>query len=175
MIRHAPIVDPGVIVVLEFCESHLAFFTDGFFYGLVRPRRSICASRNTNNMAERDRRLRVFVQEVTLALLAGQCYRAPGLGTFSPCTRQTAPGRPSSTMAIFRASAELRGYASGGPLPNLSGPHARALRTIADGMQSESGITIPLLGRMAVVSVPGGRPKLIFHGAKELNERFGAS
>ena len=126
-------------------------------------------------MAERDRGLRVFVQEVTLALLAGQCYRAPGLGTFSPCTRQAASGRPSSTMAIFRASAELRGYASGGPPPRLSGPHARALRTIAHGMQSERGITIPLLGRMAVVPVPSGMPRLIFHGAKELNERLGAS
>ena len=126
-------------------------------------------------MAERDLRLRVFVQELTMALLAGQRYRAPGLGTFSPCTRQAAPGRPSSTMAIFRASAELRGYSSGGLLPNLSGPHARVLRTIAEGMQSECGITIPLLGRMAVVPVPGGRPKLIFHAAKELNERLGAS
>ena len=42
-------------------------------------------------------------------------------------------------------------------------------------MQSERGITIPLLGRMAVVPVLGGRLKLIFHGAKELNERLAAS
>ena len=78
-------------------------------------------------------------------------------------------------MAMFRASAELRGYASGGRLPDLSGPHARALQTIVQGMQSERGITIPLLGRMAVVPVPGGKPKLIFHGARELNERLAAS
>ena len=123
-------------------------------------------------MTEDNRRLQVFVHEVTAALLAGRCYRAPGLGTFSTCTRRAAPGRPSSTMAMFRASAELRGYASGGRLPVLSGPHARALRAIVQGMQSERGITIPLLGRMAVVPVPGGKPKLIFHGAEELNERL---
>ena len=125
-------------------------------------------------MTEDDRRLQVFVHEVTAALLAGQRYRAPGLGTFSTCTRRAAPGRPPSTMAMFRASAELRGYASGGRLPTLSEPHARALRTIVQGMQTERGITIPLLGRMAVVPVPGGKPKLIFHGAKELNERLAA-
>ena len=125
-------------------------------------------------MTEDDRPLQVFVREVTAALLAGQCYRAPGLGTFSTCTRRAAPSRPSSTMAMFRASAELRGYASGGRPPVLSGPHARALGTIVQGMQSERGITVPLLGRMAVVPVPGGKPKLIFHGAKELNERLAA-
>ena len=125
-------------------------------------------------MAEDDQHIQVFVQEVTAALLAGQRYRAPGLGTFSICTRRATPDRPSSTMAIFRASAELRGYASGGGrLPAMSGPHARALRTIVQRMQSERGITIPMLGRMAVVPVSGGSPKLIFHGAKELNERFG--
>ena len=126
-------------------------------------------------MTEADRHLQVFVHQVTAALLAGRCYRAPGLGTFSTCTRRAAASRPSRTMAMFRASAELRGYASGGRLPVLAGPHARALRTIVRGMLSERGITIPLLGRMAVVPVPGGRPKLIFHGAKALNERLAAS
>ena len=124
--------------------------------------------------AEHDQILRVFIQEVTLALIAGQRYRAPGLGTFSPCKRQATPGRSSSTMAIFRASAELRQYASGGPLPNLSGAHAQALRIITEGMQGAQGITIPLLGRMAVVREPSARPRLIFHGATELNERMAA-
>ena len=72
---------------------------------------------------------------------------------------------------MFRASAELRGYADCGHLPVFQEPHARALR-IARGMHR--GITIPLLGRMAVVSVPGAKPKLIFHGARELNERLAA-
>ena len=78
-------------------------------------------------------------------------------------------------MAIFRASAELRAYVSGGRLPALSGPHARALRTIAQGIQCTSGINIPLLGLMAAVPVPGARPKLIFYGAKELNVRLAQS
>ena len=72
-------------------------------------------------------------------------------------------------MAMFRASAELRAYASGGPLPTLSGRHAPAVRTIVRGMLRKEGITIPQLGRMAVVPVSGSKPKLIFHGATELN------
>jgi hypothetical protein len=73
-------------------------------------------------------------------------------------------------MAIFRPCAELRDYASGGPPPHLSGPHAEVLSVIVEAMQSELGIVMPQLGRMAVVPVPGCRPKLIFHGAKELND-----
>ena len=72
-------------------------------------------------------------------------------------------------MAMFRASAELRAYASGGPLPTLSGRHAPAVRTIVRGMLREEGVTIPQLGRMAVVPVSGSKPKLIFHGSRELN------
>ena len=124
---------------------------------------------------ERDRNLSLFAREVTLALLAGSSYRAPGFGTFSTCTRRAAPGRPCSTMAMVRASVELREYACGGPLPKLSGPHARALKTIVQGMQSERGITIPRFGRVAVVPMPSGKPKLIFHGAAELNARIAAS
>jgi hypothetical protein len=42
-------------------------------------------------------------------------------------------------------------------------------------MQSEQGIDVPLLGRMAVVPVPGKKPKLIFHGDEELNDVLAAS
>ena len=76
---------------------------------------------------------------------------------------------------MFRASAQLREYASGGPLPSLSGPHAWALKAIVQGMQGEAGISVPLLGRMAVVPVRAGKPKLIFHGARELNALLAAS
>src|SRR5258707_10744961 len=117
-----------------------------------------------------DQRIQEFVQEVTDTLLAGQPHRTPGLGTFSTCTRRAAPGRCSSKMAMFRASAELRKYACGGPLPILSGRHEKATKAIAQGMQREEGINVPQLGRMAVVQVPGSRPKLIFHAAKELND-----
>lgn len=72
-------------------------------------------------------------------------------------------------MAMFRASAELRAHASGGPLPTLSGGHAPAIRAIVRGMLRKEGITIPRLGRMAVVPVSGSKPKVIFHGATELN------
>ena len=116
-----------------------------------------------------DQRLRVFVEEVTATLLDGKLHRTPGLGTFSTCTRKATAGRVACTMAMFRASAELREYASGGPPPPVSGPHAEVVSVIIDAMQSEQGVDVPLLGRMAVVPVPGKKPRLIFHGAKELN------
>ena len=76
---------------------------------------------------------------------------------------------------MFRASAELRKFASGGPSPSLSGPHAEAVKTIVQGMQSKAGLHIALLGYMAVVPVLGGKPKLIFHGSRELNDLLAAS
>jgi hypothetical protein len=39
-------------------------------------------------------------------------------------------------------------------------------------MLREEGITVPQLGRMAVVPVSGSKPKVIFHGAVELNAAF---
>ena len=42
-------------------------------------------------------------------------------------------------------------------------------------MQRKAGISIPRLGRMAVVPVLGGKPKLIFHGAEELNDTLAGS
>src|SRR5258706_10953244 len=119
-----------------------------------------------------DEPLQAFVQEVTAALLIGRPQRTPGLGTFSICTRRATPDRCASTMAMFRASADLRAYASGGPLPTFSGPHASALRTIVRGMLREEGITVPQLGRMAVGPVSGSKPKGIFHGAMDLNAAF---
>jgi len=71
---------------------------------------------------------------------------------------------------MFRASAELQEHASGGPPPPVSGPHAEVVKVIVEAMQSEQGVDVPLLGRMAVIPVPGKRPKLIFHGAEELND-----
>lgn len=122
-----------------------------------------------------DKRLRAFVQEVTATLLDGKRHRTPGLGTFSTCTRKASADRVACKMAMFRASAELREYASGGPPPAVSGPHANAATVIIEAMQSERGVDVPLLGRMAVVPVPGKKPKLIFHGAEELNDVLAAS
>lgn len=117
----------------------------------------------------RDHPLQAFVQEVTATLLIGKPHRTPGLGTFAPCTRRATPDRRASTMAMFRASAELRAYACGGPPPTPAGRHAPAVRTIVRGMLRKEGITIPRLGRMAVVPVSGSKPRFIFHGARELN------
>jgi len=76
---------------------------------------------------------------------------------------------------MFRASTELREYASGGPPPPVSGPHSEVVSVIVEAMQSEQGVDVPLLGRMAVVPVHRRKPKLIFHGAKELNDILAAS
>ena len=122
-----------------------------------------------------DKRLRAFVQEVTATLLDGKRHRTPGLGTFSTCTRKATSDRVTCKMAMFRPSAELREYASGGPPPPVSGPHADVVSAIVEAMQSERGVVVPLLGRMAVVPVPGKKPKLIFHGAEELNDVLAAS
>ena len=57
----------------------------------------------------------------------------------------------------------------GRPPPKVSGPHVELVNVIVEAMQSEEGVDVPCLGRIAVVPVPGKRPKLIFHGAEELN------
>ena len=117
-----------------------------------------------------DKKLLAFVAEVTATLLDGKRYRTPGLGTFSTCTRRATAERVACKMAMFRASAELRAYVTGGRAPLLSRPHTEGVSFIVEAMQSEQGVDVPLLGRMAVVPVPGKKPKLIFHGAKELND-----
>ena len=126
-------------------------------------------------MAGSHKQLRAFVEEVTVTLLAGARHRTPGFGTFSTCTRRATAGRCATTMAMFRASAELRTYASGGPSPLLSGPHASVVSRIIEAMKGETGVDVPRLGHMAVVPVTGRKPKLIFHGASELNDLLDAT
>lgn len=75
---------------------------------------------------------------------------------------------------MFRASAELREYVDEGPPPTVSGSHAEVVRIIVEDMQSKQSVEIPLLGRMAIEPVPGKKPKLIFHGAEELNTALSA-
>ena len=57
----------------------------------------------------------------------------------------------------------------------MSGPHSEAVSIIVQAMQGERGVVVPLLGHMAVVPVPGKKPKLIFHGAEELNRILATS
>ena len=128
-----------------------------------------------SKICKTDKRLRAFVEEVTATLLDGKRHQTPGLGTFSTCTRKATAKRVACKMAMFRASAELRTYATGGPPPPVSGPHAEVVRVIVEAMQSEQGVDVPLLGLMAVVPVPGKKPKVIFHGAAELNGVLAAS
>ncbi len=122
-----------------------------------------------------DDKLRAFVEDVTATLLEGKRYQVPGLGAFSTCTRKATAGRAACKMAMFRASTELREYANGGASPPVSGPHSLAVRVLVEAMQSETGIDVPLLGRLAVVPVAGKKPKLIFHGATALNEALADS
>jgi hypothetical protein len=95
-----------------------------------------------------NKKIEVLVQDVTETLLDCHRHQTPVFGTFSTCT-------------------ELRAYAIGGRPPSVSGPHSEAVRAIVEAMQSEEGIEIPRLGRLTVVA--GKNPKLIFHGAEELN------
>ena len=116
-----------------------------------------------------DKRLKALINDVTFSLLNSKRYQVPGLRTFSTCTRKATTDRAACKMAMFRACAELRDYASGGPQPNVSGPHTEVVQIIIEAMQCEEGIEIPCFGRMAVVPVPGKSPKLIFHASEELN------
>ena len=117
-----------------------------------------------------NKQLCAFVQEVSETLAEGKKHQTAGLGTFSTCTRKATADRASCKMAMFRASPELRQYASGGSEPLVSGPHSEVVNVIIEAMQSEQGIDIPLLGRMAVITVKGKKPKLIFHAFDELND-----
>ncbi len=121
-------------------------------------------------LSEADDRLQAFVREVTAALLMGRRHQTAGLGTFSTCTRKATAERAACKIAMFRASAELRAFAAGGPSPSVSGPHALVVSSLVKAMQSEEGVIVPLLGRLAVVPVPGRKPRLIFQGAKALND-----
>jgi nucleoid DNA-binding protein len=113
--------------------------------------------------------LQAFSQEVISSLIKGQRYQIIGFGTFSTCSRKATKDRAACKIAMFRASKELREYFSGGPIPVLSGIHETAICFIIQAMQSEQGIEIPQLGRFAVEQVTNKSPKIIFHGAKELN------
>ena len=117
-----------------------------------------------------DRHLRAFVDEVTASLVGEGRLQVPGLGTFSTCTRKATADRDACTIAMFRASKELRDHATGGPAPDIAGPHAKVVSVLVEAMQSDTGVEVPRLGHMAVVPVRGKKPKLIFHGADELNE-----
>ena len=119
--------------------------------------------------------LRAFAAEVTSTLLDGNRHQTPGLGTFSTCIRKASAKRAACKMVMFRASAELRAYATGGSLPLVSVPHAEVVSFIVEAMQIEQGVDVPLVGRMAVVPVVGKKPKLIFHGAQELNDVLAGS
>lgn len=130
---------------------------------------------NRTKVRKSDARMMAFVQEVTATLLAGKRHQTPGLGTFSTCTRKSTVDRAACKMAMFRASAELRAHATGGPPPLVSGPHAEVVNAIIEAMQIGQGIDVPGLGRMAVIPLPGKKPRLIFHGAEELNDVLSVS
>ena len=116
--------------------------------------------------------LKAFVQDVTATLVDGKPYRTVGLGTFSICVRKQTAEHAACKMAMFRASSELRDYASGGTKPEGSGPHAEVVSMIIEAMQCEEGVVVPSLGRFAVIPVAGKKPKLIFHATQELNEKL---
>ena len=118
----------------------------------------------------KDKPINSFVQDVSESLLTGQRFQIPGFGTFSTCSRKATAERAACKIAMFRASTELRNYANGGALPEISGPHAEVVVELMKAMQCEEGIEVPKLGRMAVIPVSGKPPKLIFHGSDELNK-----
>ena len=126
-------------------------------------------------LLESNKGLSAFVREVTATLLDGGRHQTPGLGTFSTCTRKATATRAACKMAMFRASAELREYATGGSHPLVTGPHIEVVNKVIEAMITGPGVEIPGLGLMAVVQDSGKKQRLIFHGADELNEVIATS
>ena len=79
---------------------------------------------------EADERLRVFVAEVTSALVDGKRHQTLGLGTLSTCTLKASAKTTDCKMAMFRASSEVRAYVTGGPPPLVSRPHPEVVSVI---------------------------------------------
>ena len=116
-----------------------------------------------------DKRLTHMVNDITAELKQGKKYQAPGFGTFSTCTRKATQEHAACTMAMFRASAEFRDYSSGGRMPAISGPHKDIVKLIAKAVKSGHEVTIPRFGLITLLQDDGAKPRLIFHGAAELN------
>src|SRR5258706_14456636 len=122
--------------------------------------RQVAASKQ--KIRKTDKKLRAFVHDVTATLLDGKRHQTPGFGTFSTCTRKATVDRVACKMAMFRASTELREYASGGSPPPVSGPHGDVVSVIITAIQSDQGFDLPLLVRMALLCLHVRKPKLIF-------------
>lgn len=120
-----------------------------------------------------DKQIRALINDVSESLMKNNRFHVPGLGTFSTCTRKPTSDRAACKATMFRACAELRDYASGGPVPVVTGSHTKVVQLIIEAMQSEVGVDIPGFGCMAVVPVSGKNPKLIFHASKEFNGALG--
>jgi nucleoid DNA-binding protein len=116
-----------------------------------------------------DEELQAFVDEVRAVLQHGDRHSTPGFGTFSTCTRKAAPGRPACTMAMFRASKQLRAHVSDGAEAQVSGAHTPVVRAIIAAMQRAPGVDVPRLGHLGLVPVRGKKPRLIFHADPEFN------
>ena len=116
-----------------------------------------------------DKKLKAFIQGVAKMLVKGDRFQVSGFGTFSTCSRKATVDRAACKMAMFRASNELRDFASGGKLPTITGPHSDVIDVIVQAMLEPQGIDIPAFGRMAAVKEAGNKPKLIFHAAEEFN------
>ncbi|MDH5691837.1 MAG: HU family DNA-binding protein [Gammaproteobacteria bacterium] len=123
-------------------------------------------------LRKNDKSLTTFVEELSEALGKGERFQVPGFGTFTTCTRKATPGRAACTIAMFRAATELRDFAARGTKPKISGPHSKLLTQVLSGMSSDEFVDAPGLGKFAIEGKGGKKPKLIFHGADEFNDRF---
>lgn len=116
--------------------------------------------------------LNPLLDALRAALLRGERVRIPGLGTFTTCTRKATADRAACTIAMFRASKELRAHVSTGADLQVSGPHADAVTALVAAMQGDNGVDVPGLGHLEAVQVPGKKPRLIFHADAALNDQL---
>lgn len=125
----------------------------------------------TLSFRKNDRKLKQFAADLTESLQHGEKYKIPGFGIFTTCSRKSADGEQTYTIAMFRASSELRDFSQGGSCPDIESEHSETIVKIISGMSQENGIQIPGLGIMAFVSEKG-KTKIIFNGNGELNEHL---
>lgn len=111
-----------------------------------------------------------FADELRGALLRGDRFKVPALGTFTTCTRKATTDRAACTIAMFRASKELRAHVADGSDLQVSGPHAELVTSLVAAMQAEHGVDVPGLGHLEAVRVAGKTPRLIFHADPMFND-----
>ena len=95
---------------------------------------------------EKNAKMLAFVEAVSESLIAGNKYPVAGFGTFSTCSRKDKNGNIVCTIAMFRASKELREFFLEGRKPELADQHRAPVSSIIERMKIDNRAEVPGLG-----------------------------